>query len=97
MGSLLRVVIPLACLWAVLSAPVSKNKSPEGEDVDVGDGKDVAKPHIEEYKRYVQQVLTVLEDHPEIRERIRGASEEDITGGKLGEELGRIAPAHIRY
>jgi hypothetical protein len=96
MRSSLTILIALTHIWLAVGAPVS-NKGNEVEDAEGGKGKDdISRPHIEEYKRYVEQVLNVLEDVPELRDRIRAASEDDITGGKLGEELARIAPAHIR-
>ena len=96
MRSFLRGLILITCTWITLGAPLSK-KTNKVEDAAVGEDNDSARPHIEEYKRYVEQVLNVLEDHPELRDRIRAASDDDITKGKLGEELARIAPAHIRY
>ena len=97
MASLTKCLLLLACVWTLDGAPLSKKKSDTKEDPDVGDEKDAAKPHIEEYKRYVQQVLDLLEDSPELRDRIRAASDDDVTNGRLGDELARIAPAHIRY
>ena len=76
-------------LYGALGAPVKKTDAKDAADDDMAQ-------HLAEYKRYVKQVLDVLEDHPEIRERIRAATSEEVADGKLSDEVARLAPHHIR-
>ncbi|XP_070562275.1 nucleobindin-2-like [Ptychodera flava] len=91
MAQLKLLLLLLAVVPLVFSAPVDPKKSEEaneGEKDEADDGVDDDKIDTGlEYDRYLKEVINVLEEDPDFRKKLEEADIKDIKSGKIASEI----------